>query len=266
MLVFSQSSAERQRMQISFSLLQATALLFSCIPHTDGQQTTATYFISGASTALNTDSLASAGLPSYSSLDLTEESEVTVDVNVCVPGGYSYDDAQTCTLCSAGKYSTLYASPSSASCIPCESGKYSTTIGADSNATCIDCPPATYFEQTGGASLAVCVSCPQNSSSYAGSKLLQACWCLPGYSGPNGQACSPCNTSTWCLWGQANPCPSNSKSSPMSSSLRECLCNPGYFGDTAMGGPDLTLCQVRVRVFFFLLSYPSSLLPPYPCQ
>jgi len=34
----------------------------------------------------------------------------------------------------------------------------------------------------------------------------------------------------------------------MSSSLAQCLCLPSYYGDTTIGGPDLTLCQVRGRV------------------
>lgn len=219
-------------------------LLLLSAARTAGQQTDASYTIQGASTALTTGTLATAGLPSYSQLTLTDTSAVTVGVDACPAGGYSYDDAQTCTLCPPGKYSPTVTATTSATCISCESGKYSTATGASSVATCTNCQNGTYSETIGASSASTCLACPANSSSYPGSKLLQACWCIPGYAGPNGAACSPCNTSTWCLWGQTYPCPPNSRSSPMSSSLAQCLCLGGYYGDTSMGGPDLTLCQV----------------------
>lgn len=67
--------------------------------------------------------------------------------------------------------------------------------------------------------------------------------------GMAGGPCSICNTSVWCLNGQANPCPSNSNASAGSSSLAQCLCKPGYYGDTTMSGVGFpTLCQVCDRV------------------
>lgn len=222
-------------------------LLAACITlaqPADGQQTDAVYTIQGASLSLSASTIASAGLPSYSQFSLTDLTAVTVGVDACPAGGYSLDDAQTCTLCPAGKFSTTVTATSSATCLSCDSGKYSTTTGASSSAACTDCTNGTYSETVGASLASTCLSCPANASSYPGSKLLQACWCLPGYAGPNGAACSPCNTSTWCLWGQTYPCPPNSRSSAMSSSLAQCLCVGGYYGDTTMGGPDLTLCQV----------------------
>lgn len=212
-----------------------------------GQQTEATYFIPGASTSMTTASLAGAGLPSYSALTLTEQTGVTVGVEACPAGAYSLEDAQVCTLCPAGKYSGTVTATSSATCVSCDAGKYSTTAGASSSIACIDCQNGTYSETVGASLASTCLACPANSSSYPASKLLQACVCIPGYAGPNGAACSPCNTSTWCLFGQTYPCPPNSRSSPMSSSLAQCLCVGGYYGDTTMGGPDLTLCQVHTR-------------------
>jgi hypothetical protein len=212
-----------------------------------GQQTDAYHSITGASVSMTATTLASAGLPSYSQLTLVDTSVVTVGVEACPAGGYSLDDAQTCTLCPAGKYSGTVSASSSAACVSCEAGKYSLAVGASSSLTCTDCQNGTYSETVGASLAGTCLSCPANSSSYPGSKLLQACWCLPGYAGPNGAACSPCNTSTWCLFGQAYPCPPNSRSSPMSSSLAQCLCRAGYYGDTSMGGPELTLCQVHTK-------------------
>lgn len=220
-----------------------------------GQQTDAYHSITGASVSMTTTTLASAGLPSYSQLTLVDTSVVTVGVEACPAGGYSLDDAQTCTLCPAGKYSGTVSASSSAACVSCDAGKYSLAVGASSSLTCTDCQNGTYSETVGASLAGTCLSCPANSSSYPGSKLLQACWCLPGYTGPNGAACAPCNTSTWCLFGQAYPCPPNSRSGPMSSSLAQCLCRAGYYGDTSMGGPELTLCQVHTtaRTTFWIV-------------
>lgn len=225
-------------------------------------------------------SLAQAVLPAYSIATVTRLN-ATLQVDACIAGYYSYDDAQTCTACVAGKYSGTYTAPTVDTCIPCESGKYSTAIAATASSTCKDCPAGTYFEGTGGQALSVCLACPANSSSYNGSKLLQSCICNPGYQGPNGGPCSACNTSVWCLFGRANPCPPNSKSAAMSSSLAQCLCNPSYYGDTTVGGAELTLCQVRFLSGFCLigkgkkgafnskmrlLDHPSPLLCALPAQ
>ena len=230
----------------------------------DGQTTVATFTIPMASNSMTVSSLALVA-PDFTQPTLTETTSAQILViNECIPGEYSYDDSLTCTLCSAGKYSSFYTAPSSNTCVNCDSGKYSTNLGANSVSTCLDCGNGTYFAGTGGNSQGVCVACPAYSSSYQGAKLLQACVCNPGYSGANGGTCTACDTSVWCLNGQANPCPSHSKSSPMASSLAQCLCSAGYYGDASMGGPDLTICQVCSRVITNL-SLPSSLsLPPYP--
>ena len=219
-------------------------LLLLGMPRTsEALQVQASIYITGAWTNMTTSSLALAGLPAYAELLLKDESSVTVEATACQAGYYSYDDAQTCTACPAGKYSSTVTATGESTCVSCESGKYSSVVGAGASSACIDCPNGTYFEGTAGASPAVCLACPANSSSYQGSKLLQACVCNGGYSGANGGACTACNASVWCLYGRANPCPPNSKSSPMSSSLAQCLCNPSYYGDVSMGGPELTLCQ-----------------------
>lgn len=230
-------------------LLLLTACITLLPARTNGQQTDATYLVTGASITMTSSTLASAGLPSYSQLTLTDQSGVSIGVSACPAGAFSLDDAQVCTLCPAGKFSTSVTAVSSATCVSCEAGKYSLAVGASSSSTCTDCQNGTYSETVGASLASVCLSCPANSSSFSGSKLLQACWCTPGHFGPNGAACSPCNSSVWCLWGQVYPCPPNSLSSPMSSSLAQCLCRPGYYGDVTMGGPDLTLCQVHTHTF-----------------
>ena len=234
---------ERGTMRFWLLAVVEVACIFLLSRPVEGQQTEAQYVISGASTNMTVDTLAGAGLPSYSLLTLTDLTSVVVGVDACPAGAFSLDDAQVCTLCPAGKYSGTVAATSSATCISCDAGTYSTAAGASSAQTCANCPNGTYSTTIGASVAETCLPCPANSSSYTGSKLLQACVCLPGFSGSNGGVCSPCNSSTWCLYGQAYPCPPNSKSSSMSSSLAQCLCLPGWFGDTSMGGPDLTLCQ-----------------------
>ena len=212
------------------------------------------YTITGARASWTADSIPGLGLPTYLSYTFSAD-PTSVQADACPPGYYSYDDAQTCTACPAGKYSSTSTASSVDTCLACEAGKYSGTVGANSSSTCINCPNATYFAGTAGTSLAVCLACPANSSSYPGSKLLQACVCLPGFAGANGGSCSICNplggsnTSTfWCLFGQANPCPLHSTAGMGAYSLADCLCDAKYYGDTSMGSADLTLCQVQPKL------------------
>jgi len=76
--------------------------LLLAIAQTAGQQTDTAYSITRDSVSMTTITLADAGLPSYSQLTLADTSAVTVGVEACPAGGYSLDDAQTCTLCPAG--------------------------------------------------------------------------------------------------------------------------------------------------------------------
>jgi hypothetical protein len=190
-----------------------------------GQQTDVRYAISNASIGMTAASLGTAGLPSYSQLAVTDESAVTARADACPAGAFSLDDALTCTLCPAGKYSPLGTATSQDTCVSCEAGKYSLAVGASSSSACTDCQNGTYSTTVGASLAGTCLSCPANSSSFRGSKLLQACVCNGGWAGANGGACTACNASVWCLNGMANPCPSNSRSSPMSSSLGDCRCN-----------------------------------------
>lgn len=208
----------------------------------------ANYELTGAPLEFSGASLGVASLPALQAdaiVVVTNTSTLVVDA--CPAGYFSYADAQACTSCGAGKYSGTVTATTEQTCISCEAGKYSASLAASSVDTCANCPANFYFSGSGGASIAVCLECPSNSSSYAGSKLVQACICNGGYSGPNGGPCAACNSSVWCLNGQANPCPANSMSKPLSASLASCLCLPGFYGDTTIGGPELTLCQVRAH-------------------
>ena len=221
-------------------------LAFGCM-RADGQQTDAVFLVPNASIAMTSSTLRSPHVPSYQQLNIVPQSGIVIQVDACQAGAFSASDASTCTACLPGTYSGTVTATAIGTCSPCESGKYSTTAAATSVSTCLDCRNGTYYTGIAAPSPTNCLPCPANSSSPEGSKLIQACVCDPGYQGFNGGACSPCNTSQWCLFGRANPCPLNSRSKPISSSLAQCLCEPGFFGDTTMGGPELTLCQVRAH-------------------
>jgi len=221
-------------------------LAFGCM-RAHGQQTDAVFLVPNASIAMTSFTLRAPYVPSYQQLNRAPLSGIGIQVDACQAGAFSASDASTCTACLPGTYSGTVTATAIDTCVTCDSGKFSTSVAATSVITCLDCRNGTYYSGVAAPSSASCLPCPANSSSPEGSKLLQACVCDPGYQGWNGGACSPCNTSQWCLFGRANPCPLNSRSGPLSSSLAQCLCEPGYFGDTTMGGPDLTLCQVRDR-------------------
>lgn len=226
--------------------LPLVSIMIINLAHPASAEVAVDYLIFSAPASFSGASLGLApSLPAYSdSITILVTNVTTLQVEECIPGYYSYDDAQTCTACGAGKYSTAYTATTEMTCVACESGKYSSSLAASNSQFCLDCPVNTYFDGTSGQSVNACTACPGNSSSYAGSRLLQACVCDGGFMGPNGGPCAACNASVWCLNGQANPCPTNSKSQPLSSSLAACLCLPGFYGDTTIGGPELTLCQV----------------------
>jgi hypothetical protein len=251
----------------------------------------ANYKIINASLDMTASSVTLLNLPNASLVSFSV-SLTTVQVDSCLAGYYSYDDAETCSACPAGKYSTAVTANSIYTCDSCETGKYSSTVGANSSATCLGCPSNTYSINVGGTDIGSCVVCPVNSFSYTASKTPLACICVPGYTGPNGGPCYLCNPDNndgnvgigggggmgfdyaggggmdfggggggmivggvtfWCLFGQMNPCPMHSTAGQGAYSLSQCLCDPGYYGDTTMGGPDLTVCQVGLFNFLRLL-------------
>jgi hypothetical protein len=152
----------------------------------NSQQTQATYNVSLALESL-TDAILLSQVTSLTSvISSTPLTATTVQVDSCLAGSFSPVDAQTCTLCSIGKYSETVTATSINTCIPCSAGKYQNITGASSVSQCINCPVNTYFTGTNGGDLSVCEKCPAFSYSFQGSQLLASCVCLPGYSGPNG--------------------------------------------------------------------------------
>jgi len=197
-----------------------------------------------------------------SSVTVTNLSAARVTAETCGLGTYSPADAQTCSLCPPGTYSSSLAATSVATCVACPVGTYSGRAGATGLSDCSACPSNTYFEGTGATSQANCTACAANSSSTQ--PFLRAnCVCNPGYSGPGGEhwwqpqnrtilidcffffaggPCTPCTSGAWCMAGVSNPCPLHSISPSLSSSLSQCSCIPGYFGDPT---DSVVLCQVH---------------------
>jgi len=66
------------------------------------------------------------------------------DCVLCSAGTYSTasgaTDISNCTSCSTGKYSGLNGAQIPSACTPCSTGKYSTSTGATASATCTSCP------------------------------------------------------------------------------------------------------------------------------
>lgn len=171
-----------------FKITSVCTVIFLLTGDSDGQAlnfTTVAYNISNAGIGWNASTVQKA-LSNVSSVSMNSTSLIGVAVESCPTGTYSLVNAQTCTACPPGKYSSTPQASTPAACWACESGKYSTSTGASSNATCLSCPANTYYSGTGGSNVSVCLSCPVNAWSYEASKLLEACICMPGYSGANG--------------------------------------------------------------------------------
>ena len=63
--------------------------------------------------------------------------------------------------------------------------------------------------------------------------------CVPGYHGPAGGPCEPCEAGSWCYGGIQNPCPLHHSSDAMAGGLDDCRCVDGYGSD---GGGNCVGC------------------------
>jgi hypothetical protein len=234
-------------------VVYVTVIFLLSLPSQTHAATEATYEIKAMPETVTENDISSGltAIASVNSVVFTQITDSEVITDSCPAGSYSETDSSTCSLCTAGKYSSSTSATGPDACIACDSGTYSTAIGAISDSTCTACLGGTYFDGTGGDNEEVCQQCPENSNSYASSKSISSCVCDPGYSGPNGGPCSACGTGVWCLNGQSNQCPLNSDSSALSSELSQCLCRPGYSGDTTLPTPNsATLCQFCREGFY----------------
>ena len=149
----------------------------------------------------------------------------------CIAGTYkSFQGPQSCSLCGHGKFSGQVAQVDESTCVSCPPGTMSLTLGAVDNSTCQPCPVGTYMSGTGATA---CFDCPAKSISPAASSAITDCLCLPGFTGPAGQACNACSAGFYKVEHGETPCvscPWNAESSVATSSVQQCLCSPGHTG------------------------------------
>jgi len=144
----------------------------------------------------------------------------------CTVGKYSTTTGAitsgVCASCGLGKYSTSKGATSEVSCISCDAGKFSVMEGANTNSTCQDCTAGKYaasaaavcskcvagtYSMTEAATVVdTCIACGNNSDSAESSPSPTMCKCDPGFSGPNGGFCQPCQAGYFNLVGGSAPC------------------------------------------------------------
>jgi len=185
----------------------------------------------------------------------------------CLAGYTAAGDGVACTACPAG---TAKVATGATACVACTAGKYAAAAGSG---VCVSCPASTPVScvsriacyasgvqgqcpcdagSTGGsgsagactpcaigtfktsAGVGTCAPCPAASSSPAGSSLLTACTCKPGFYGPNGGACQGCAVGSYkTVSGAASctPCAGSSTTLANSSTAWiDCVCDTGFYG------------------------------------
>lgn len=144
-------------------------------------------------------------------------------------------------------------------CVFCLPGKYKSVIA---NNACLDCPTNTYVNYSGADNYNDCMACPANSQALQGSSQITDCKCNPGFYGPLGGPCTPCQTGKYAaVEGQASctTCPANQDSPLQSDEITDCACVLGYTGPnggvceqcalntykTTTGNHSCTSCEVN---------------------
>ena len=181
---------------------------------------------SASGVASCTSCQANSQLPARSSISLS-----------CIcNAGYTGENGQTCSACSAGKYKIATGS---SLCISCLAGTFSVDLAASASETCQTCTSNSHS--------------PQASDSHTD------CICNAGSTGSDGGACVECAADKYkvatgdmacinCLAGEystvvgavaneCNVCPEKSHSPEASNLLTKCTCNAGATGS------DGTICE-----------------------
>lgn len=145
----------------------------------------------------------------------------------------------SCKQCPTGTFNDILDAEA---CSKCTAGKYSSAFGAKGIETCLTCPSST-FSLEGQPQ---CDLCPGNSTSPANSGVITACQCNPGFFGANGQACQTCQVGTWkSLWGPSEciNCPKDTYSSEVArtsiAQCQNCLAN----SESVEGSYTRTACK-----------------------
>jgi hypothetical protein len=132
-------------------------------------------------------------------------------------------------------------------CIPCPANKYKTL--ATNGQVCIDCPvnkqspPGSKFIEnctciagwTGEPGLTACTNCPVGATSEPGMLYSSDCKCAPGYVGPNPNSCTVCPVNKYKSGlgdGVCQSCPGPTTSPSGSGMITKCSCTDGFYFDS----------------------------------
>ncbi|EKX31733.1 hypothetical protein GUITHDRAFT_122074 [Guillardia theta CCMP2712] len=146
----------------------------------------------------------------------------------CLPNFYG--TGTTCSACAGGTYSEGLGNTA---CLTCVTGKpacdYLSCTGTTvfvSTGVCVNCPAGSYKGTTVG-SVPDCIPCPPNTTSVAGSVGIDACSCLPGFSGvitASSTVCTLCNAGQYSYAGSCIACPLGKTSVSYAQSEGDCFC------------------------------------------
>jgi hypothetical protein len=159
----------------------------------------------------------------------------------CPPGSYSSSvSATVCTDCSAGLFSLVAGSNSSADCIHCTAGQYASSTGTSVCSTCI---PGTFSPAEGASE---CNNC--EAGYYGATSGNTACAaCEPGsFSEAGAVSCAVCYVGTYIPEGAVECVQCNAGSfSTAEGAVAEttcALCLPGSYSEE-LGAPTCELCK-----------------------
>lgn len=137
--------------------------------------------------------------------------------------GYVDLDKRVTGTCVSQMVPVQYSDPLVCNCSVCAKTQVGENVFLQSSTISI-CPKNHWcFDQKQYA-------CPIYSNSPTASDAITDCQCNAGYVGQNGDACTVCEKSSFCVGGNSSQlCPSNAWSPVGSDSLVDCTCLDGFF-------------------------------------
>ena len=158
-----------------------------------------------------------------------------------------------------------YSQSASGACLTCPSGTYTDPLSLDNK--CISCPEGKFSASVGATTGSACIACRDGSNSnisITGASSITACKCFPGYTGQDGDYCTPCDMGTYKNASGSSPClacssgfyqnarastaclacPLNAVTQATASrAVNDCQCLPGYQYNDTVSGPVRFLCS-----------------------
>ena len=172
--------------------------------------------------------------------------------NCTCGAGYTGDDGEPCTACSAGQFKSISGSMP---CLICSAGEYQPY---SARTACYLCPIGSFQPRNESAS---CHSCPAGKAGTVTNATSESSGCplhcTPGHysTTPYPTACRDCVSNTYSdvhLAGSCSSCPAYSSSPSTSILVTNCTCNAGYTG------PDGGTCAACTTGQFKSASGPAN--------